>query len=329
MAENVEKTVIIGSGPAGWTAAIYSARANLNPLVLTGDSACRERMPGGQLMFTSDVENYPGFADGVDGPAMMDIMQRQAVRFGTRVKNNYVNKIDLKTWPFKVWHVNELNDEGESMVLAHSVIVSTGASANYLGLESEKKFENNGVSACAVCDGSLPRFRNVPVVVVGGGDTAAEEAVYLAKFASVVYLVHRRNELRASRIMAQRVLSHPKIKPVWDSVVEEILGTNEHGVNAVVVKNVKTGKLETIECGGMFAAIGHTPNTGFLKGQIELNEIGYIVLKVPFRTFTSVEGVFAAGDCADSIYRQAITAAGMGCRAAIDAERWLCEKGIH
>src|SRR5271170_4809617 len=277
MADEIQKTVIIGSGPAGWTAAIYAARANLNPLVLTGDGACRERMPGGQLMFTTDIENYPGFVDGVDGPKMMDIFQQQAERFGTRVKNTYVNKIDLTVRPFKIWHINALGDEGESMVQAHSVIISTGAKANYLGLDSERKFENNGVSACAVCDGALPRFRDVPVVVVGGGDTAAEEAVYLAKFASVVYLVHRRNELRASKIMAQRVLSHAKIKPVWDTVVEEILGTDTEGVNAVKVKNIKTDRLETIACRGMFAAIGHTPNTGFIKGQVELNEKGYIV----------------------------------------------------
>jgi thioredoxin reductase (NADPH) len=326
---DIEKTVIIGSGPAGWTAAIYAARANLNPLVLAGDGICRERMPGGQLMFTTEVENYPGFVDGINGHKMMHVLQKQAERFGTRVKNYYVNRIDLKTWPFNIWHINELTGDAEVMIQSHSVIISTGASANYLGLESEKKFENNGVSACAVCDGALPRFRDVPLVVVGGGDTAAEEAVYLTKFASTVYLVHRRNELRASKIMAQRVLTNNKIKPVWDTVIEEILGNDAEGVNAVRTKNIKTGKLDTISCRGMFAAIGHTPNTGFLKGQIDLNEKGYIILKDPFRSLTCVDGVFAAGDCADSVYRQAVTAAGMGCKAAIDAERWLCEKGIH
>ncbi len=209
------------------------------------------------------------------------------------------------------------------------MIVATGAAANYLGLPSENKYKNNGVSACAVCDGALPRFRDVPVVVVGGGDSAMEEATYLTKFASRVHLVHRRDSLRASKIMADRALTNPKITPVWNSVVEEILGTEADGVTGVRVKNLQTGKTGTIECRGMFAAIGHTPNTKFLEGQIELNEKKYICLKDPFRSLTSVEGVFAAGDCADAVYRQAITAAGMGCKAALDAERWLAEKGVH
>ncbi|MGC8624263.1 MAG: thioredoxin-disulfide reductase [Phycisphaerae bacterium] len=326
---NIEKLVIIGSGPAGWTAAIYAARASLKPLVLAGDGVNRERMPGGQLMFTTEVENFPGFAHGIDGQKMMGVLQQQAERFGTRVLPNYVTRVDFKARPFKVWHVNDLSGVAETEVLTHAVIVATGASANYVGLESEKKFENNGVSACAVCDGALPRFRNNPVVVVGGGDSAVEEGTYLTKFASIVYLVHRRDTLRASKIMAERALSNNKIKPVWNSVVEEVLGNEDAGVTAVRVKNLKTNATSVIECRGMFAAIGHTPNTAFLKDHLTLDVKGYVTLPDPFRSLTSVEGVFAAGDCADPIYRQAITAAGMGCRAAIDAERWLAQQGIH
>ncbi len=326
---NIEKTVIIGSGPAGWTAAIYAARANLKPVVIAGDGVSRERMPGGQLMFTTEVENYPGFADGIDGQKMMAILQKQAERFGTRVLTSFVTRVDVKTRPFKIWHVNDLSGDPEALLLAHSVLVCTGAKANYLGLESERRFENQGVSACAVCDGALPRFRDAPVVVVGGGDSAVEEASYLTKFAKIVYLVHRRAELRASKIMAQRALANPKIKPVWNSVLEEVLGNDTDGVTGVRIKNIETGQVVNIECRGMFAAIGHTPNTSFLQGQVQLNEKRYIVLQDGFRTFTSVPGVFAGGDCADSVYRQAITAAGMGCKAAIDAERWLAEEGIH
>ncbi|NNM88299.1 MAG: thioredoxin-disulfide reductase [Phycisphaerae bacterium] len=326
---NIEKTVIIGSGPAGWTAAIYAARANLKPVVIAGDGVSRERMPGGQLMFTTEVENYPGFADGIDGQKMMAILQKQAERFGTRVVTSFVTRVDVKTRPFKIWHINDLSGEPEALLLTHSLLVCTGAKANYLGLASERKFENQGVSACAVCDGALPRFRDAPVVVVGGGDSAVEEASYLTKFAKIVYLVHRRAELRASKIMAQRALAHPKIKPVWNSVLEEVLGNDTDGVTGVRVKNISTGQTENIVCRGMFAAIGHTPNTSFLEGQVDLNDKHYIVLQDGFRTFTSVPGVFAGGDCADSVYRQAITAAGMGCKAAIDAERWLAEEGIH
>jgi thioredoxin reductase (NADPH) len=329
MSTPIERLVIIGSGPAGWTAAIYASRANLQPLVLAGDGLTRDRMPGGQLMWTTEVENFPGFAHGVDGTKMMGTLQSQAERFGTRTLNNFVSKVDLSAKPFKVWHSNELSGTDEVLTLAHAVIVATGASANYLGLESERKYENNGVSACATCDGALPRFRDVSIVVVGGGDSAIEEATYLTKFASRVYVVHRRNEFRASKIMAQRALTNPKITPVWDSVVEEILGTEADGVTGVRVKNIKTNKTSILEARGMFAAIGHTPNTKFLEGQVQLNEKKYIVLKDGFRSFTSVEGVFAAGDCADSVYRQAITAAGMGCKAAIDAERWLAEQGVH
>lgn len=326
---SVEKVVIIGSGPAGWTAAIYAARASLAPLVLTGDGLNRDRMPGGQLMWTSEVENFPGFTHGIDGKKMMGVLQMQAERFGARTLYDFVPRIDLSSRPFKIYHSNELSGTEEQVTLAHAIIVATGASANYLGLPSERTFENNGVSACAVCDGALPRFRDQSLVVVGGGDSAVEEATYLTKFASKVYLVHRRESLRASKIMAERALSNPKITPVWNSVVEEVLGTEADGVTGVRVKNLKTGQTGLIECRGMFAAIGHTPNTKFLEGQVELNEKKYVVLKDGFRSMTSVEGVFVAGDCADSVYRQAITAAGMGCKAAIDAERWLAEQGIH
>ncbi len=325
----VEKVVIIGSGPAGWTAAIYAARANLSPVMLSGDNMGRDRVKGGQLMWTSEVENFPGFRHGIDGKKLMEEMEEQARHFGTRVKTHFVTKVDFSSRPFKVWHVNDMSGEEETVTLAHAVIIATGASANYLGLPSERKFENLGVSACAVCDGALPRFRDQPLVVVGGGDSAVEEATYLTKFASRVHLVHRRDTLRASKIMAQRALGNPKIVPVWNSAVEEVLGTEEKGVTGVRVQNLLTKQTGVIEAVGMFAAIGHTPNTKFLEGQIELNEKGYVVLKDGFRSLTSVEGVFASGDCADSVYRQAITAAGMGCKAAIDAERWLADAGVH
>lgn len=325
----IEKLVIIGSGPSGWTAAIYAARANLKPLVLAGDGLTRDRIPGGQLMWTTEIENFPGFSHGIDGTKLMGVMQNQAERFGTKVTTDFVSRVDFSSRPFKIWHSNELSGTDEVLTLAHSVIISTGASANYLGLESERKFENNGVSACATCDGALPRFRENPIVVVGGGDSAIEEATYLTKFASKVYVVHRRDTFRASKIMADRALNNPKITPVWNSVVEEVVGTEADGVTGVRVKNVQTGAVTLLEAKGMFAAIGHTPNTKFLEGQVTLNEKKYIVLQDGFRSFTNVEGVFAAGDCADSIYRQAITAAGMGCKAAIDAERWLTEQGVH
>jgi thioredoxin reductase (NADPH) len=324
-----EKVIIIGSGPSGWTAGIYAARASLEPLVLAGDGLNRDRMPGGQLMWTSEVENFPGFVHGIHGHKMMGTLQQQAERFGTRTKNHFVTRVDFSARPFKIWHINELAGEEEQLTLAHAVIISTGASANYLGLESERKFENNGVSACAVCDGALPRFRDQPLVVVGGGDSALEEATYLTKFASHVLLVHRRDAFRGSKVMADRALANPKVTPVWNSVVEEIVGTDAEGVTGVRVKNTQTHQVQTLTASGMFAAIGHTPNTKFLAGQLQLNEKGYIVLQDGFRSLTSVEGVFAAGDCADSIYRQAITAAGMGCKAALDAERWLADQGVH
>jgi thioredoxin reductase (NADPH) len=259
----------------------------------------------------------------------MDVLQQQAERVGTRTRLHNVNRIDLSVRPFKLWHDGPLMGEDEVLTQAHTVIIATGASANYLGLPSERRFENNGVSACAVCDGNLPRFKDRPLVVVGGGDSAAEEATYLTKFASKVYLVHRRDQLRASKVMAHRCLSNPKVTPVWNSTVQEVLGTDADGVTGVRVKNLLTSDTATLEASGMFAAIGHTPNTKFLNGQVQVNDKGYIVLKDGFRSLTSVEGVFAAGDCADSTYRQAITAAGMGCKAALDAERWLAEKGIH
>jgi thioredoxin reductase (NADPH) len=322
-----EKIIIIGSGPAALTCALYAARANLEPLVYEGavseENRVRGTLPLGQLNLTTEVENYPGFPKGVLGPELMDSMRLQAERFGTRIITEDIVSVDLSKRPFAI------KDSAGGSATAETLVIATGASANYLGLESEHRFKNYGVSACAVCDGALARFRNKPLVVVGGGDTAAEEANYLSKFASSVSLVHRRDVLRASRIMAERVLSNPKIKPVWNSVVEEVLGDDEHGVTAVRVKNVLSGATSKLDTVGMFTAIGHTPNTKFLNGQLQLDAKGFVVLKDAFRSTTSVEGVFAAGDVADPIYKQAITAAAMGCKAALDAERWLAEKGIH
>ncbi len=322
-----EKLLIIGSGPAAWTCALYAARANLDPLVYEGaiseENRLRGTLPLGQLNLTTDVENYPGFPKGIQGPELMEAMREQAMRFGMRSIFEDIVRVDFSRRPFTV------HDSAGAMVQAEAVVVATGASANYLGLESESRYKNHGVSACAVCEGALPRFRNKPLVVVGGGDTAAEESMFLSKYASNIHLVHRRDALRASPIMSQRVLAHPKVKPVWNSVVHEVLGNEEHGVTAIQVKNLKTGDTATLEAAGMFVAIGHTPNTAFLKGQLQLDPTGFIVLKDPFRTTTSVEGVFAAGDVADPMYKQAITAAGMGCKAALDAERWLAEKQEH
>jgi thioredoxin reductase (NADPH) len=323
-----EKLVIIGSGPAGWTAAIYAARANLSPLVYEGaiseDNRLRGTLPLGQLNLTTEVENYPGFPEGILGPELMMRMRLQAERYGTRIVTEDIVKIDLKRRPFS------MQDSAGTTVEAQAIIISTGASANYIGLESEEKFKNRGVSACAVCDGALPRFRNQPLIVVGGGDSAAEEGHYLTKFASTVHLVHRRDTMsKASKIMAERLLSHTKVQPWWDSVVEEVLGDDERGMTGARVKNLKTGETKTIDAPGLFVAIGHTPNTQFLNGQVELDSKGFIVLKNPPYTTTSVEGVFAAGDVADSIYKQAVTAAGMGCKAALDAERWLAAHGGH
>jgi thioredoxin reductase (NADPH) len=323
----VEKVVIIGSGPAGWTAAIYAARANLSPLVYEGaiseDNRLRGTLPLGQLNLTTEVENFPGFPEGVMGPDLMMRMKEQAEKYGTRVETEDIVDIDVTARPFK------LTDGNGKVIEAHTVIISTGASANYLGLASEEEFKNRGVSACAVCDGALPRFRNQPLVVVGGGDSAAEEATYLTKFASKVYLVHRRDALRASKVMADRLLANPKVQPMWYSVVNEVVGEDERGMTGVVLKDVRSGQTTALEAPGMFVAIGHTPNTAFLKGKVELDDKGFIVLKDPFRTTTSVDGLFAAGDVADPIYKQAISAAGMGCKAALDAERWLAAAGIH
>lgn len=306
----IENVVIIGSGPAGWTAAIYAARANLNPLVFAGrpKTVPTTVMPGGQLMLTTDVENYPGFPEGVDGKEMMGLFEKQALRFGTRVMTdkgqhptpdehgghlyNYqdVAKVDFSSRPFSIW------SDKEELVQAHSVILATGATANWLGLENEMRLAQSGggVSACAVCDGALPIFRDQPLVVVGGGDSACEEASYLAKFGSKVYVVLRRDEFRASKIMADRVLSNEKIQVVYDSVVEDILGDDQ--VTGVKLRNVKTDEFSELKCRGFFAAIGHTPATKFLEGQIELNEKKYVVLQEPPRSLTNVEGVFAAGD---------------------------------
>jgi thioredoxin reductase (NADPH) len=304
----MENVVIIGTGCAGLTAAIYSARANLAPLVLTGT------MPGGLLTTTSIVENYPGFPDGVDGYELMTRMQQQAERFGARVKFATVEAVDVNHTPIK------LTVDGEA-IMTKTLIIASGAGHKHLGLESEHLLDKKGVTYCATCDGALPMFRNQPLVVVGGGDSACEEATYLTRFASVVYLIHRRDTLRASKIMADRTLAHPKIRPVWDSVVTEVLDVKQDKVTGVRVQNVKTGVASVMDCAGVFVAIGHTPNTQIFKGQLEMDENGYVIRKQGSQT--SATGVYVAGDCSDHVYRQAVTAAGMGCAAAIDAERYL------
>src|SRR5450432_1576383 len=292
-----EKIVIIGSGPAAWTCAIYAARANLNPVVYEGAITEQNRLLGtlplGQLNLTTEVENFPGFPEGVLGPELMVRMRQQAERYGTKIVTDDIRSVDLSRRPFV------LKDSNDEMIEAHTIVISTGASANYLGLESESKYKNYGVSACAVCDGALPRFRNKPLVVVGGGDSAAEEGMYLTKFASEVHLVHRRDSLRASKVMAERLLNNSKVKPVWNSVIEEVIGDEEKGMTGVRVKNILNGETRMLEAPGMFVAIGHTPNTKFLNGQLETDPKGFIVLKDPYRTTTSVDGVFAAGDVAD------------------------------
>jgi thioredoxin reductase (NADPH) len=307
----MEKVVIVGTGCAGLTAALYTARANLRPLVLTG------RQPGGLLTTTSVVENYPGFPEGIDGYELMVRMQKQAERFGARVQFGTLEAVDLSRQPFG------LTVDGER-IETETLIVATGASHRHLGLESEEKLENKGVTYCATCDGALPRFRNQPLVVVGGGDSACEEATYLTRFGSPIYLVHRRDKLRASKIMADRTLAHEKIKPVWDSAVTEVLGVDQQKVTGVRLKNLKTGAENTLDAAGVFVAIGHIPNTQLFKGLLDMDELGYIVPK--HGTATNVPGVFVAGDCADRVYRQAVTAAGMGCSAAIDAERFLAAR---
>jgi thioredoxin reductase (NADPH) len=351
----MERVVIIGSGPAGWTAAIYAARADLQPLVfegaITAENQTKGTLPLGQLALTTEVENYPGLpagqareylstalppdrqpywvqnnqpqvSHGINGPELMELMRQQAVNFGTRIITDDIVHVNLRKHPF------ELTSLEGKLVETQTVIVATGARANYLGLPSEDRFKNQGVSACAVCDGALPRFRNKPLVVVGGGDAAVEEGTYLTKFASKVYLVHRRDKLRASQIMQHRVSSNVKIIPTWNRVLDEVLGTDKDGVTGVRLRSTLDQVIEQLDCSGVFLAIGHTPNTDFLEGQVELDDKGYIRWTTHQRTYTSVEGVFAAGDVADSNYRQAVTAAGSGCMAALDAERWLAERGL-
>ena len=348
----IENVIIVGSGPAGYTAAIYTSRANLKPLLIEGevDQSKRVDLPGGQLMITTEVENYPGFphADAaawaawaksaisperyenvrhlyegknahhgkraVMGPEMMELARQQAVNFGTRVETGWVDKVDFSKRPFRLW-------VGEKEYQANAVILATGAGAKWLGIPSERALFNRGVSGCATCDGALPIFRNKPIGVVGGGDTAIEEATFLTKFASKVTIIHRRDELRASKIMQEKAKKNPKIEFLWDSVVTEVLDPSAGRVTGVKIENVKTKKPSTFDLSGLFVAIGHVPNTAEFKGQIDLDEKGYI--KVTRGSYTSVEGVFAGGDCVDHVYRQAVTAAGGGCMAAIDAERWL------
>lgn len=349
----VERCIIIGSGPAGWSAAIYAARAELAPLVFEGamteENRLRGTLPLGQLAQTTEVENYAGFPSGnlkgfiesaihpdrlavmapveehahaVTGPELMELMRQQASNFGTRIITDDVVSVDLSVRPFKLQTI----ENGE--FFAHTLIIATGARANYLGLPSEEAFKNRGVSACAVCDGALPRFRNKPLVVIGGGDSAVEEASYLSKYASKVTMLVRRDELRASRIMQERARSNPKIELMWHSELEEVVGTAQEGVTTIRVRNNKSNTVSDIPASGLFLAIGHTPNTAFLNGQLELSDKGYIVWKKAYRTDTSVEGVFSAGDVSDDNYRQAITSAGSGCMAALDAERYLGHHGL-
>jgi len=324
-ASNIEKLVVIGSGPAGWTACIYAARANLSPLAIIGVPAANPApvLPGGQLMLTTEVENYPGFPHGVSGPDMMALFQQQAERFGTRIANADVVKCDFTQRPFVL-----VTSEGET-VRAHAVIIATGATANWVGLPNELRLAMNGggVSACAVCDGALPCYRNQPLAVVGGGDTAMEEASYLTKFASKVYVIHRRDSFRASKAMQARILDNPKAEPVWNSVVVDVLG--ENFIEGVVLENLVTKQRSTLAVKGLFIAIGHSPATKFLQGTgIEFDDKGYVLLRNR-SSETNIEGVFAAGDVADANYRQAVTASGMGCQSAMDAERWLAAQGVH
>lgn len=313
---DVKNVVIVGSGPAGHTAAIYSARANLSPFMFEG--YVMGGSAGGQLTTTTDVENYPGFPEGVEGPELMQLFRKQSERFGTEMVQEDVISADFSQRPFVLKSENR-------EVKAHSVIISTGATAKRMGVPNEEKMWNNGMSACAVCDGALPMFRNQPLMVIGGGDTAVEEATYLAKFGSVVYLVHRRDQLRASKIMQERALKHPKLEILWDTVLEDAVGKDY--VTGARLKNVKTQEVREVEVAGLFYAIGHTPNTSIFNGQLDLDDAGYIKLKLGTQE-TNIEGVFAAGDVHDHKYRQAITAAGTGCAASLEAERWLAEKGL-
>lgn len=317
-----EKVVIIGSGPAGWTAAIYAARANLDPVVFEG-AGSRTMIPGGQLMFTTDVENYPGFPDGVTGPEMMMAFRAQAERFGTRIFTEDVERVDFSVYPRRI----ETNMG--KVVEADAVIVATGANAKWLGVPGEEHLARTGggVSACAVCDGALPFFRGKTLAVVGGGDSAMEEAIYLTNFAGKVLLIHRRDEFRASRIMVERALENPKIEVMWNTVVKAVHGTEE--IEGLRVADTISGEERDVVVGGLFVAIGHEPNSGFLDGQLELRENGYVRPVEGGRMATNVPGVFVAGDVMDDYYRQAITAAGSGCQAALEAERWLAHGGIE
>ena len=308
------KVLIIGSGPAGYTAAIYAARSSLEPVLVSGFQ------PGGQLTITTDVENYPGFADTIQGPWLVEQMELQAKHVGTNIINDHINQIDLSSKPFKA-----VGDTGR-VYTADTVIISTGAQAKWLGLPSEKKFQGFGVSGCATCDGFF--YRNKEVVVVGGGNTAVEEALYLTNHATKVTLIHRRNELRAEKIMQSRLFSHPKISVIWDSIVDEVLGTDEPlGVTGIRIKNIKTNELSEFNVDGVFIAIGHVPNTSMFKDHLEIDNEGYI-LTAPDSTKTNIPGVFAAGDVQDKIYRQAVTAAGTGCMAALEANKYLNEQEL-
>ena len=310
-----ETVVIIGSGPAGHTAAIYAARANLRPVLFEGFIA--GGIPGGQLMTTTEVENFPGFPKGIQGPELMAAFREQSVRFGTRIHTEDVTRVDLTRRPFVV-------ASAERELTARALIIATGATARRLNLPGESRLWNHGISACAVCDGALPAFRNQVLVVIGGGDSACEEASFLTKFASKVYLIHRRDTLRASQIMQQRVLKHAKIEVIWDTVVEDVLG--ETAVSGVRLRHVKSGQQRELACGGLFYAIGFNPNTALFKGRLTLDADGYLVTQ-PESTRASVAGVFTCGDVQDKKYRQAVTAAGSGCMAALDCERWLGEQG--
>ena len=314
---DIKKVVIIGSGPAGHTAAIYAARANLEPVMYEGFFS---GPAGGQLMTTTDVENFPGFPDGISGVELMERMRNQSLKFGTKIITEDVQSVDLSQRPFKIKGSN-------TELYAHSIIIATGATAKRLDVPGTKdgEFWQRGVTACAVCDGAMPIFRNQDLFVIGGGDTAVEEALYLTKYGKRVFIVHRRDELRASRIMAERAMNHPKITIIWDHVLVKVEGDNV--VRSVTIQNVHTKKEEKLQAGGVFFAIGHQPNTKFLQGQVPTHDNGYIKVSQN-NTMTNIEGVFSAGDVHDHRYRQAVTAAGSGCMAAIDVEHWLVEKGI-
>jgi thioredoxin reductase (NADPH) len=320
MSERKKETlIIIGSGPAAWTAAIYAARAQLDPFVIEG-SFHRTMVPGGQLMFTTEVENYPGFPDGVTGQAMMEGFKQQAQRFGTRSEMEDVVRVDFAGHPHVLW------TSGDDEYEADAVIIATGANARWMDVPGEERLAQSGggVSACAVCDGALPHFRDQVIAIVGGGDSALEDALYMTKFASDVVVIHRRDELRASKIMQERAFENPKIRFLWDTVVTEVVG--DEVVERLLLSNRATGEASELEVGGLFVAIGHEPNTAFLAGQVELEDSGYIRTPTSWRTETTAAGVFAAGDAMDAFYRQAVTAAGTGCMAALEAERWLSHR---